>query len=346
MPVNNYPTDLTTQYESVGARAARRLRAYEANPVTKPKFLHCLRQFVHKYQAAPLFVIGLETETIISIVEPWGKTEAASILADFRLPYSTMVLDFPKGLDPRNPDDPCVIFVDTLSDGRYYIETLRTSEAHLLRTRLMPESARTLVETILLSEGQEVGEASAIILEIDPSVPDNTNILFSAEYIKDCPRPVAPDYRVPGYCTFSACAPKGACTSKTPICQNKSQSADYTIAMLCVVLSYINRPDRYLVKVTPEKTDREKRLAAKGRTLSFAKKELHIVLDHSQIKEILSAASGGFTHASPLPHQRRGHWRELRTDRFKEKGPVWVRPADINKGMKVVLKKSVYEVVS
>jgi len=294
MPVNNYPADLTTQYESVGARAARRLRAYEANPATKPQFLLCMRQFVQKYQAAPLFVIGLETETILSIVELWGTTDLISILADFRLPYPTMVLDFPKGLDPRNPDDPCVIFVDTLSDGRYYIETLRTSEAHLLRTKFMPESARTLLDTVPLSEGQEIGEASAIILEIDSLIPNNTHILFSAEYINDCLVPVAPDYRVPGYCTFSACAPKGSCPAKTPICQNISQSADYTIAMLCVVLSYINRPDRYLVKVTPEKTDREKRLAAKGRILSFAKKELHIVLDHSQIKEILSAASFTF----------------------------------------------------
>lgn len=83
----------------------------------------------------------------------------------------------------------------------------------------------------------------------------------------------------------------------------------------------------------------------KKHIFNFNKKPAHIVLDHSQVREIIVASHGG-THASPLPHQRRGHWRQLRADCFKEKKMIWVRPADINKGLAIRVGKNTYEVVN
>jgi hypothetical protein len=114
-----------------------------------------------------------------------------------------------------------------------------------------------------------------------------------------------------------------------------------------MIIDYINSPERFVVKVTPEKTARELRFSAKGKCRNFTKKQYHIVLDAEQVRDVVRASRGtGGTHASPLPHSRRGHWRMLKADRFKEKKQIWVRPADINKGMKVTLKKMIYEVIS
>lgn len=79
---------------------------------------------------------------------------------------------------------------------------------------------------------------------------------------------------------------------------------------------------------------------------SFNKHPRHIVLDYSQVKEIYERRNEKTgTHSSPLPHERRGHWRQLKSDRFKEKKTVWVRPADINKGLSFTRGNRVYEVV-
>jgi hypothetical protein len=64
------------------------------------------------------------------------------------------------------------------------------------------------------------------------------------------------------------------------------------------------------------------------------------------VKEIIAAAAAGPGHRLPLPHPRCGHWRALRANRFREQGRARVRPADINNGLQVRVKKSVYEVIS
>lgn len=343
------PNTLTSQYEEIGAAAARCYRRYEGTMFpSRPDLKRSMTEFLRKYHEAPLFIIGLDSETMISIATG-SKENAAGLLANFRLPYPTMVLDFPKGLDPRNPNDPCVLFIDTIGENHYYIEALRTQKAFEQQLGSLDEEEKRLVESAPTLPGQEIGESTALVLKLDPSKPDKATILPSGEYVNDCPLPVKPDHTLTGYCTFSRCVPPGGiCPVKTPLCKNYEASAERILGILCIVMAYINRPDRYLVKITPEKTDREKRMEAKGRVLSFSKKASHVVLDHSQIREVFAAAlpSSGGARGPVLPHSRRGHWRMLQADRYKEKKEVWVRPSDINKGMKVTVKKSIYEVVS
>lgn len=341
------PSNLKTQYETVGTRAVQNVREWEATPGVKQEFVSCGRRFIKKYESAPLFVIGIEAEVLTSLLrELQGR--AAEVFSNFRLPFPAMVFDFPEGPDTRQPD-PCVMFVDTIAENRYYIEVLRTKESQAKRLERFTESDRAAGGVNEIPHGQELGEVVAIILDVDPLNPEQSHWCYSHEYVSDCQVHVEPNYDVPSYCTFSTCSPPGGtCGIKTMGCRALGQTADLVVIMLCVVLNYINRPDRYIVKETPEKTDREKRLAQKGKVPSFSKKERHVVLDHSQVKEIITAASGGSCgeRGPVLPHQRRGHWRNLTADCFKEKKRVWVRDADINKGLKIAMKKCVYEVVS
>ena len=344
--------NLTAQYEEIGIAAARSLRWLESSHPSEVRAISNLRDFLNKYQEASLFVVGMTRENIDSLNSETERHEKPEDwVPAFRLPFPSMVLDFPEGICPALGNEPFLLFVDTLGDGTYYVEKLCTRRSCLRwaeRIRLT-DPARSLRLQSLAREVVELWEVSAFILMLDRQAPDQSSGRYNAEFISDCRTPVEPMWQVKGYSVFSVCKKLkdgGICSSTTPGCRTYRDHADQDASLLHAVLRYINRPDRFLVKVTPEKTAREKRLEAKKRVPSFAKKEMHVVLDHSQVREIVAAASAGSGHLSPLPHQRRGHWRELRADRFKEKGLVWVRPADINKGLTVKVKKSVYQVVS
>jgi len=69
-------------------------------------------------------------------------------------------------------------------------------------------------------------------------------------------------------------------------------------------------------------------------------------VDYSGVKELIrQSREPTKPHSSPLPHKRRGHWRFLKAERFKEKRHVWVRPADVNAGMMFQIGKVIYEVI-
>lgn len=336
-----------SQYEIIGNRAARFLKSIEGS--AGAKLYKSIKEFVRKYESSPLFVVGLDEGMIESITEEWKKGDRTEVLTNFRLPYPTMVLDFPKGVSPGRPEDPCIMFIDTISPNRYYIEVLRTEESYQKRLDSASQIERSMAEALHRSDSQQIGEAVATILYINPECPEKSEIITSCEYLADCQIPVIPNDDVTGYCIFSSCAPaNGQCAIKTPMCRVAGESTSWTVFILAVVLAYINRPDRYVIKITPEKTAREKRLQTKAKVPSFSKKETHIVLDHSQVREVFSAGSSdkGTLNTTVLPHHRRGHWRQLQADCFKEKKMVWVRPADINKGMAVKIKNSIYEIVT
>lgn len=333
-------------YEEVGSAAARRLREIESGHPSLVATIGKMRDFLWKYQAAPLFVIGLTAEALLSIKrDSYGDGDVAGGISKFRLPYPTMILDFPEGIAPFETEEPFLLFIDTLDEGKYYVEKLCTWKGR--RRYLEKLSAREpRLEELRRQDKDDLGlwEAAAFILTVD-EVLGHPSVLPNSELVRDCQVPADPQWHVTSYCAFSVCAPKGGCI-RTPECSRNRKEVKLNLAALDAVISYINLPDRYLVKVTHERTDREKRLAGKGRVPSFSKKEMHVVLNHSQVREIVAASEAGSGHHSTLPHQRRGHWRELRADRFKEKGRIWVRPTDINKGLTVKVKKSIYEVVS
>jgi len=91
--------------------------------------------------------------------------------------------------------------------------------------------------------------------------------------------------------------------------------------------SAISHPANYIIQVTPELTPKETRRVEAGRARPIRKKPHYIVVDHDVVVR-MSRGSG--EHASPVPHERRGHWRRLaehcRHARLGGKEKTWIRP--------------------
>jgi hypothetical protein len=92
-------------------------------------------------------------------------------------------------------------------------------------------------------------------------------------------------------------------------------------------VQWINKPEHYTVEIGALEAPRK----AKGepRVRRLAERPRHIVLTKSEIAEAWRRVHLGGTHASPLPHLRRGHYRTLERATPGERR-VWVRPAHIN----------------
>lgn len=92
----------------------------------------------------------------------------------------------------------------------------------------------------------------------------------------------------------------------------------------------ISHPMNYIVKVTPALTPREERKVKAGASRPMRKAAHFIVVDHDVLVGMSPSGPKG-THASPVPHHRRGHWKRLaercKTARELGKLKVWARPA-------------------
>lgn len=92
----------------------------------------------------------------------------------------------------------------------------------------------------------------------------------------------------------------------------------------------ISHPGNYIVQVTPGLTPREARRMEQGRERPIRKKPHFIVVDHDVLVSMNRRNLTG-EHASPIPHERRGHWRKLaehcRHARLSGREKTWIRPA-------------------
>lgn len=90
----------------------------------------------------------------------------------------------------------------------------------------------------------------------------------------------------------------------------------------------ISHPANYIVKVEPELTPKETKKVEAGRPRPPQKSTHFIVVDHEVLVGMRRDPAG--THASPTPHERRGHWRRLaercRHAKLLGKAKVFVRP--------------------
>lgn len=92
----------------------------------------------------------------------------------------------------------------------------------------------------------------------------------------------------------------------------------------------ISHPMNYVVEVSPKLTPREARQVAGGRAVPVRKSSHYVVLDHDGVSRLRRPEAAG-THASPIPHHRRGHWMKLaercRSARALGRDRAWVKPA-------------------
>ncbi len=90
-----------------------------------------------------------------------------------------------------------------------------------------------------------------------------------------------------------------------------------SLILFFLSIAYMQYADEYLVKVTPRpKSDKTPKDLPKNKP--WLKQDLPhwIMIDPGRINEYRPATPGDGSHASPRPHERRGHWRELRSDRY------------------------------
>lgn len=93
-------------------------------------------------------------------------------------------------------------------------------------------------------------------------------------------------------------------------------------------IAWINRPKHYIVEQGPE-IDRKSGKKDRERVRRLAERSRHIVIDHDEIRQRWTNHHG--THGSPMPHLRRGHYKTLRAERYKNmRGKViWVAPCHV-----------------
>jgi len=101
----------------------------------------------------------------------------------------------------------------------------------------------------------------------------------------------------------------------------------FKYALTCI--RWITHPDHFTVHVNePGKPRRSKG----ERIPRLGEQDHYIVMEKHEIAEAWKRANHGGTHASPVPHLRRGHYKHLQAERYKEKRGklVWVRATHVN----------------
>jgi len=96
-------------------------------------------------------------------------------------------------------------------------------------------------------------------------------------------------------------------------------------------VNWINHPNHYIIEIGSRQPSRKKK--KKSRIRRLKERNRHILLKKDEIKhrwQEAQEAKGG-THASPIPHLRRGHYKTLRAERFKEKRGkrIWTRASHV-----------------
>lgn len=94
-------------------------------------------------------------------------------------------------------------------------------------------------------------------------------------------------------------------------------------------VSWINRPKNFIIEQGPE-TPRKPGKKDRDRAPRLGERSRYIMLSHDEVRRRWTEGQG--THASPMPHLRRGHFKTLRAERFGDnRGKViWVSPCHVN----------------
>jgi hypothetical protein len=107
-------------------------------------------------------------------------------------------------------------------------------------------------------------------------------------------------------------------------------ASDATVSKIIDIFDYINNSSKHAVEVI-QLTNDGKPMRARHTTKPWTREDLRnvILIDPSEAKKYGHRIDRGGTHASPIPHTRRGHYATLRSDRFGvNKGKrIWRKPA-------------------
>jgi len=114
----------------------------------------------------------------------------------------------------------------------------------------------------------------------------------------------------------------------------------------CRYITAISHPAQYVVRVSPKLSAREQRRYEGGKGIPREKSSHFLVVDHEVIVRLRKDPAG--THASPIPHERRGHWARLaercRHAKLLGKDKVWKKPTFVGERIWTD-EKNLYEVL-
>lgn len=113
--------------------------------------------------------------------------------------------------------------------------------------------------------------------------------------------------------------------------ESKWKSFQYESKVILDYAAALSHPENYIIQVTPELTPKEERKVQAGKPYPPQKAKHFIVVDHTVLVRMRGdATTTPGTHASPVPHERRGHWRRVaercRHAKLMGKDRVFVRP--------------------
>lgn len=117
----------------------------------------------------------------------------------------------------------------------------------------------------------------------------------------------------------------------------RNSNAQHFADMAIEILTYLVACPEYLVQVTPLTPFRAKK-SSPAKPWTFTGLPSYILFDPSKAPSGERSEDMGGTHASPRPHQRRGHWATLRAEKFKRNSdgsvkrifrkPSWIGPRE------------------
>jgi hypothetical protein len=118
------------------------------------------------------------------------------------------------------------------------------------------------------------------------------------------------------------------------------------MAESCRYITAISHPAQYIVRVSPKLTQREQRRYEAGKGIPREKSSHFLVVDHEVIVGLRKDPVS--THASPVPHERRGHWARLaercRHAKLLGNDKVWKKPTFVGERIWTD-EKNLYEVL-
>jgi hypothetical protein len=141
-----------------------------------------------------------------------------------------------------------------------------------------------------------------------------------------------------GFCNDTRCPKAQSRPDLWNICAMSGLVMSVGAILVLSTIAYLLAADEFLVQVTPDLTERERRQSQhSAKTKPWTRQDLehYILIDPQRAGDYghEQREHQGGLHASPRPHTRRGHWRELRAERFRrdqqtgDAARVWVKPA-------------------
>lgn len=355
---------------SLYERMGRRLTRYLQNMCHSAPERKATTDFINFYVTLPLFLVGFSDDDPIL----GGDCEVSG----FHLPFPHLLLEFPKlSRDAYAPLESIqysqtyhpLVFVAEITPHLFAFDVLTLSEDSSLSflynidkldqlpgTEFLKDAPRAFIDDYLLRKAFNVDYSGLFEFDEHYRGFDVMPNLYQDVNCTDNPVPF-PDSvperiknRTIEEITVSFPTLTGYFYSDQDcIHESELSPIKYWADLIILAVYYISSPTTYIVKETEDLTPREQRLKQKAIKPFFDKHPRHIVLKYDQVKEIVARdgekEQANKSKRSPLPHERRGHWRMLTHDRFKEKKPVWVRPADVGKGLKIRVGHRTYEVI-